>query len=253
MLDILLYGKDSIRHLSNSSESNNYRGNFEFMRGDCRDEKAVGKALEDVDAVIHLGEIVGDPACGINKPFTIETNFAATQRIVELCVKRGIRRFLFASSCSAYGENDEEVDETSELNPVSLYARCKIESEKAIQSFNYEHFCPAILRLGTVHGKSYRQRFDLVVNLLAIQALVEGRIQIFGGGQWRPFVSVEDVCRGFIAALQAEKRKVRNQVFNLGDSRENYQLIRIGERIKQLIPGVQVEVLEASMIHATIE
>jgi len=238
VLDLLLYGKDALRHFEADSRK------FEFVRGDCRDEELVRRLLEGADAVVHLGEIVGDPACRVNREFTIETNYAATQMIVEQCVRRGIKRLVFASSCSVYGQNDQEVDETSHLNPVSLYARCKIESEKAIQSFDYDHFCPTILRLGTVHGKSFRQRFDLVVNLLAIKALAEGNIKIFGGAQWRPFISVEDVCRGIIAVLQAERSKVRNQVFNLGDSRENYQLLQIAESIKKHIPEVAVEVLE---------
>jgi len=125
--------------------------------------------------------------------------------------KAGYWEVRVCSSCSVYGRNDEEVREDSELNPVSLYARCKIESEKAIRSFDSAAFCPTILRLGTVHGRSYRQRFDLVVNLLAIKALNEGKIKIFGGAQWRPFVSVEDVCRGIVHVLQAERRKVKNR------------------------------------------
>ena len=238
VLDLLLYGKDALSHFESDGQ------NFEFVRGDCRDEEVVRRMLAGADAVVHLAEIVGDPACRINREFTIGTNFAATQMIVEQSVKHGIKRFIFASSCSVYGQNDDEVHETSELNPVSLYARCKIESEKAIQSFDYSHFCPTILRLATVHGKSFRQRFDLVVNLLAIKALAEGNIKIFGGEQWRPFISVEDVCRGVIAVLQAEKRRVRNEVFNLGDSRENYQLFTIGERIQKHIPQVVVDVFE---------
>lgn len=239
VLDILLYGKESLMHLSDNGHD------FEFVRGDCRDDETVAQSVEGVDAVVHLGEIVGDPACQVNESFTIEVNYSATHKIVEQCVKRGIRRFIFASSCSVYGQSDDEVDETSELNPVSLYARCKIESERAIQSFQYEHFCPTIFRIATVHGRSFRQRFDLVVNLLAIKALCEGKIQIFGGEQWRPFISVDDICRGFIGALHADRERVRNQIFNLGDSRENYQIGRIGEIIKRFIPEVQLEVLMA--------
>ncbi|MCK4817583.1 NAD-dependent epimerase/dehydratase family protein, partial [bacterium] len=236
ILDLLLYGKEPISNLTDN--------NLEFIRGDCRDQMTVIKALEGVEAVVHLGEIVGDPACGINENFTIETNYLSTQMIVESCVKQGIKRFVFASSCSVYGQSDDEVDEESELNPVSLYARCKMESEKAILSFDYDHFCPTIFRLATVHGKSYRQRVDLVVNLLSIKALAEGKIQIFGGDQWRPFISVEDVCRGIIAVLSSESSKVKNQVFNLGDSRENYQLVEIGNIIDELIVDTEVENLE---------
>jgi len=237
VLDLLIYGKEPISYLTN--------GNFSFTRGDCRDQKTVESVLGGIDAVIHLAEIVGDPACQINESFTIDTNYAATQMIVESCVKRKIRRFIFASSCSVYGHSDEEVEEESGLNPVSLYARCKIESEKAIQSFDFNRFCPTIMRLATVHGKSFRQRFDLVVNLLVIKALAEKRIQIFGGEQWRPFISVQDVCYGFIKALQAPSKLVKNQIFNLGDSRENYQLKQIGDIIGEMIPQVKVETLSA--------
>jgi nucleoside-diphosphate-sugar epimerase len=236
IVDLLLYGKDPIKKFTYES--------FEFIRGDCRDKNIIEEALDGVDAVVHLGEIVGDPACNIDESFTIETNYAATQMIVELCVKRGIKRFVFASSCSVYGQNDEEVNEESKLNPISLYARCKIESEKAIQSFDYNHFCPTILRLATVHGKSFRQRFDLVVNMLAIKAVAEGSIKIFGGDQWRPFISVSDVCRGIIAVLNAEEWKVRKQVFNLGDTRENYQMIQMADIIGKLVPEVNVEILK---------
>jgi nucleoside-diphosphate-sugar epimerase len=237
ILDLLLYGKESISKFDQNEE-------FDFIKGDCRDAKTIERALDGIDAVVHLGEIVGDPACAINESFTIETNYEATHQIVELCVKRGIKRLIFASSCSVYGKNDNAVDEESELNPVSLYARCKIESEKAIMSFKHDQFCPTIFRLSTVHGKSYRPRFDLVVNLLSIKALTEGKIQIFGGNQWRPFISVKDICNGMITCLHTESYKVKNQIFNLGDSRENYQLVTIGELLEKHMPEATVETLK---------
>ena len=237
VLDLLLYGKESVAHF-------NEEKTFEFIRGDCRDEGVVRQSLEGVEAVIQLGEIVGDPACRISEELTIETNYVATNMVVEQCIHFNIRRFIFTSSCSAYGTNDKEVTEGSELNPVSLYARCKIESEKAILSHNYDHFCPTILRLATVHGISYRQRFDLVVNLLTIQALVEGRIRIFGGEQWRPFVSVKDICEAIVTVLHSPRSVVKGQIFNLGDSRENYQLFQIGNIVKEVVGDVHVEIID---------
>ncbi|MGE4552507.1 MAG: NAD-dependent epimerase/dehydratase family protein, partial [Desulfovibrionaceae bacterium] len=194
--------------------------NFEFVRGDCRDTELLERALQDVQGVVHLGEIVGDPACSVNEDFTIDTNYMATARLVTSCAKLGIPRFVFTSSCSVYGQNDEIVGETSDLHPVSLYARCKIECERVIMQTGQGRFCPTILRLSTVHGLSQRQRFDLVVNLLTIKALAEGKIQIFGGDQWRPFIAVKDICRGIIAVLQAPRAKVDHEVFNLGDNQE---------------------------------
>jgi nucleoside-diphosphate-sugar epimerase len=235
VLDLLMYDKHTLDRFRDTR--------MELIRGDCRNDESIKATLEGCDAVVHLGEIVGDPACAVNESMTIETNYAATHKIVDLCMKFGIKRLVFASSCSVYGHNDEEVNEKSGTNPVSLYARCKIESENAIMTSHVEHFIPTILRLATVHGRSYRQRFDLVVNLLSIKAAVEGRIQIFGGQQWRPFISVKDVCQGIISVLHAESEKVRGQVFNLGDSRENYQLIQVGDIIKKLAPEVEVETL----------
>jgi len=239
VLDLLLYGKVDLPCLNHRQ--------LEFVRGDCRDETTIKEVLKDVDAVIHLGEIVGDPACAINESFTIETNYAATQMILEECMKSGIKRFVFSSSCSVYGYNDEIVHEGSACNPVSLYARCKIESEKAILSNGYASFCPTILRLATVHGQSYRQRFDLVVNLLTIRAVAEGRITIFGGQQWRPFISVLDICQGILLVLRSEGKCVKNQVFNLGDSRENYRMIEIGEALKSALPEIAVEVQQENV------
>lgn len=239
VLDLLLYGKASLPHLEAVAPP----GAWEFMRGDCRDADTVARALQDVDAVVHLGEIVGDPACQIDEAFTIETNYAATHMIAETCLRQGIGRFVFASSCSVYGQNPDEVSEDSALNPVSLYARCKVQSERAILASMSGAFAPAILRLATVHGRSYRQRLDLVVNLLSVKAAAEGRIQIMGGTQWRPFVSVRDTCRAFVMALQADRDTVRGRTFNVGDSRENYQLVDIGRLIQAAVPTAVVEVL----------
>lgn len=237
VLDLLLYGKESITPFSGNPA-------FEFIRGDCRDREILTTVMDGIDAVIHLGEIVGDPACNINETFTIDINYSATHRIVDQCLKSKIRRFIFTSSCSVYGSNVNEVNEESDLNPVSLYARCKVESEKAILSYDYDHFCPTVLRLATVHGISYRQRFDLVVNLLTIKALVDKKIEIFGGDQWRPFISVKDVCKGILTVLQAPCKTVKNQIFNLGDSIENYRLIDISTMILNLLPEVHSEILE---------
>ena len=221
VMDILLYGDESIKELYNSKD-------FEFMRGDCRNMQDVICALDGVDAVVHLGEIVGDPACSLNPDFTIEVNFMATKTLAEACSYCGINRFIFASSCSVYGVNDNELDEESELNPVSLYARCKVESEKAILSIKDEYFNPVILRLATVYGFSYRPRFDLVINLLIAKATLDKKIKIFGGEQWRPFVSVNDVSEAVIYALNAEDKIINRKIFNVGSNDQNYQLYEIG-------------------------
>jgi len=235
VMDILLYGDESIKELYNNK-------NFEFMRGDCRNMQDVICALDGVDAVVHLGEIVGDPACSLNPDFTIEVNFMATKTLAEACSYYGISRFIFSSSCSVYGINDDELDETSELNPVSLYAKCKVESEKAILSIKDEYFNPVILRLATVYGFSYRPRFDLVINLLTAKAITEKKIKIFGGEQWRPFVSVNDVSEAVICALKAEDKIINREIFNVGSNSQNYKLSEVGDLIKKAIPDIDIEI-----------
>ena len=237
VMDILLYGDGSIKELYSCD-------NFEFIRGDCRNIQDVIRAMDGIDAVVHLGEIVGDPACSLNPDFTIEVNYMATKAIAEACCYCGISRFIFSSSCSVYGASDNEVDEGSSLNPISLYARCKVESEKAILSIKDENFSPVVLRFATTYGFSYRPRFDLAINLLSAKAIKENRIQIFGGRQWRPFVSVDDVAEAVLKALRAEENLVRREIFNVGSNQQNYQLYSVAEFIKEAVPGITVDVEE---------
>ncbi len=234
VMDILLYGDASIKELYQNE-------NFEFMRGDCRNMQDVISALNGMDAVVHLGEIVGDSACSLNPDFTIEVNYIATKTLAEACSYGGINRFIFASSCSVYGVNDDELNEGSELNPVSLYAKCKVESERAILSIKDDYFSPVVLRFATVYGLSYRPRFDLVINLFTAKAIKEKKIEIFGGDQWRPFVSVEDVADACLLSLRAEDKVVKREIFNVGFNEQNYQLREIGDFIKSVIPNTSVE------------
>lgn len=235
VMDILLYGDDSIKGLYNNK-------NFEFMRGDCRNMQDVICALKGMDAVVHLGEIVGDPACSLSPDFTIEVNFMATKTLAEACSYCGVNRFVFSSSCSVYGVSNNELDEGSELNPVSLYARCKVESENAILSIKDDYFSPVVLRLATVYGFSYRPRFDLVINLLTAKAVREKKINIFGGEQWRPFVCVNDVSEAILCALKADDRIVTRQIFNVGSNNQNYKIKELGDLIKKAMPDVSIEI-----------
>ena len=240
VMDILLYGDESIKELYGNE-------NFEFVRGDCRNTQDVICALDGMDAVVHLGEIVGDSACSLNPDFTIEVNFMATKALAEACCYCGISRFIFSSSCSVYGINDSYLTEESVLNPVSLYARCKVESENAILSIKDDYFSPVVLRLATVYGFSYRPRFDLVINLLTAKAVIEKKIKIFGGDQWRPFVSVNDVAGSILCALRAEDKLVKRQIFNVGSDEQNYQLRDIGALVKDVAPGLDIEVIKDIM------
>jgi len=233
VLDRLLYGEESL------SELYGQRG-FELIQGDFRNVEAVVRAVQGMGAIVHLGAVVGDPACALDEEFTFEVNLAATRMIAEAGKGYGIRRFLFASSCSVYGASDEMLDERSQLAPLSLYSRTKIESERLLLSIMSENFSPVLLRFATVCGMSHRPRFDLVVNLLAAQAKLEGKITIFGGDQWRPFIHVDDVARALMGCLEAPLETVSGEIFNVGSETGNLRLKEVGDVVKKLVPGVEV-------------
>ena len=229
VLDTLLYGRESIADLANEPR-------FELITGDSRDIGAVFSAMLEADAVVHLGELVGDPACAVDEDLTLEINLAATRMLAEAARGYGVKRFIYASSCSVYGASDGLLDERSALNPVSLYARAKIGSEKALLDLSGDDFHPVILRLSTVFGLSYRPRFDLVVNVLTAKAAREGEITVFNGDQWRPFVHVADVCRAMVRCLQAPLESVQGQIFNVGADDQNYTILQVGELVNSIVP-----------------
>jgi nucleoside-diphosphate-sugar epimerase len=212
------------------------------IQADFRHLDKVVEAVREVDTVIHLGAIVGDPACAIDEDLTIEINLMATRMIAEVSKGSGVGRFIFASTCSVYGASDQMLDERSALNPVSLYARSKVASEKALLKMADERFSPVILRLGTIYGLSGRTRFDLVVNLLSAKAVVDRQITVFGGDQWRPFLHVDDAAQAILQVLEAPLGLVRSQIFNVGSNEQNYTIKQIGELIQKQVP-------EAELIH----
>jgi len=234
VLDCLVYGERAVRKL--------YRHpRFELVRNDIRDVDAVIRTAQGTDAVVHLAAIVGDPACALNEELTIDVNYHAPRTVAQVSRGLGIKRFIFASTCSVYGASDEFLDERSALNPVSLYARTKLEAEGVLLNLGDGDFAPTILRFATVYGLSYRPRFDLVVNLLAAKAIQEGRVGIFGGQQWRPLVHVRDVGEAIALCLQAPLWNVRREIFNVGSNEQNYQIADLGRLIQEMVPNARVE------------
>jgi lipopolysaccharide/colanic/teichoic acid biosynthesis glycosyltransferase/nucleoside-diphosphate-sugar epimerase len=235
VLDSLMYGNGGIRELLSHPD-------FELIQGDSRDVESVVRSYRDIGAVIHLGAIVGDAACALEPSRTVEINLAATKMISDICKGYGISRFLFASTCSVYGASDELVDEQSQPNPISLYASTKLDSEGIILDSATPEFHPTILRLATAFGASYRLRFDLVVNVLAIKALTEKKITLHGGSQWRPFIHVHDISRAFILAMESEPEKVSKQIFNAGSDDLTFTIAQLGDIICEHVPGVKIEI-----------
>ena len=233
LLDLLMFGEEPIRDVIRHP-------NLKVIRADFRQVDRVVEAVRGAHTVIHLGGLVGDPACAVDENLTLEINLMATKMIAEVSKGLGVSRFVFASTCSVYGASDLVLDERSMLNPVSLYARSKIAGEQVLHKLQDDQFSVTILRFGTIYGLSGRTRFDLVVNLLAAKSLLEGKITVFGGDQWRPFVHVKDAALSVQLAVEAPRERVHNQTFNVGSNEQNMTLGQVGELIHGLVPQAEL-------------
>jgi nucleoside-diphosphate-sugar epimerase len=241
VLDRLMYGKQPI------SDFLGHR-NFELVEGDATDIVKLAYSMKDASAVIYLAGLVGDPACAVDASFTRHANVISTRMAKDAAQSMGIYRFVFASSCSVYGVSDQEVREGDRLNPVSLYAQTKIDSETELLSSIRDDFFVTILRFATVFGHSRRPRFDLVGNLFTAQAMMDGLITVIGPQQWRPFVHVRDLGRSIVAVVKADPRTVQSQIFNVGDKKLNMTILQLAETVQQVVASegrsVQISITE---------
>jgi nucleoside-diphosphate-sugar epimerase len=240
VVDKLLYDKNVIKTLKKFKK-------FKFMKADICDLNVQINSIKNIDAVIFLAEIVGDPACNARPEDAIKTNFLSISSMAQLCSYLNISKFIYTSSCSVYGldKNNDLLTEKSNLNPLSHYARMKIMSEKALFKNKNEFFRPTILRLGTVFGPSLRNRFDLVVNTLAKNAFYKNKIQVHGGNQWRPNIHVEDVADGIITTLSSDQRNVGNKIFNLTSTISNYKIIDLANHAMKVFKKTEIEIIKS--------
>lgn len=237
VLDAMHFGDEPLSRVAGHAD-------LTIIREDFRNVEALTRAVTGVGTVIHLGGLVGDPACALDPDLTIDVNLTATKLVGEIAKACGVTRFIFASSCSVYGACDNIVDEQSQFNPQSLYARTKVASEAVLAPLNDDTFSVTCLRFATVYGISGRARFDLVVNLLCAKAVRDGVITVFGPGQWRPFVHVEDVARAIVTVSQAPVETVAGEAFNVGSDAQNYTLGQVATMIKRQVPDAEITVDE---------
>jgi len=234
VLDLELFGTESLEGVMDHPR-------LETMKGDFRNVEDAARALRGMDAVCHLAAIVGDPACALDRETTITVNYAAAKMMAQLAKANGISKFVFASTCSVYGDSEQIMSEHSPLNPVSLYATTKIDAERALLDAADAEFQPTILRFATAYGWSHRPRFDLVANLFSAQAVTDQKIRVFNGEQWRPFVHTRDIARACVMTLEAPLSRIGGQIFNVGDESQNYTLAQLGQIVAQANPGTIVE------------
>jgi nucleoside-diphosphate-sugar epimerase len=243
ILDALVYGDEGIAELYG-------RPGFDLVRTDLRDNEAIARAADGAQSVVHIGGLVGDPACAIDESLTLEVNLQSTRTIGEIARDAGVQRFVFASSCAVYGASDGLLEEGSPLAPVSIYARTKMDSERVLLGLATPGFAPVILRFGTFYGLSPRPRFDLVVNLLVAKAVADGEITIYGGSQWRPLVHVADGSEAVLRCLEAPVDLVHREVFNVGSDEQNFTLFQVADTIARHVPGVRVVYAEEAVDEA---
>jgi nucleoside-diphosphate-sugar epimerase len=240
-VDKLMFGGESIIDLWHDP-------NFVFYKCDINDHNAFDTIIEKhkYDSVIHLAAIVGDPACKRNSELATLTNWTSTKHLIDRCLSLGIPKFVFASTCSNYGKmSDPEayVDESSDLAPVSLYAELKVKFEKYMleEIEKNENFCPVSLRFSTVYGISPRMRFDLTVNEFTKEVALGKELVIFGEQFWRPYCHVKDFSGAFLTVLKSSCEKVAYNVYNVGDTSENYTKQMLIEEIIKQIPDARIK------------
>lgn len=206
----------------------------EYSRAKVVDVRALSPHdFEGIDVVLNLAALSNDPAGEIDPFATYSINVDARVRAAELARAAGVRRYVLFSSCSVYGANDNIVDETAPLNPLTAYAIANVRAEKAILALNDERFCVTALRLATVFGLSPSMRFDLAINTMTLNAFTDGRLIINGDGmQHRPFIHVGDVARAAETVLNVNSRAVGGEVFNVVNF--NLKIRDLAERIRAL-------------------
>jgi nucleoside-diphosphate-sugar epimerase len=218
---------------------------FELHFGDIRDLTALRKALEGMTAVVHLAAIVGDPACARDPELARTVNLEGSLGLLEISRGTGVRRLIFASTCSNYGrmrDPNGAVDENSELAPVSLYAETKVAVERALlDAAASGDLCATPLRFATVFGVSPRMRFDLTVNEFTAEMVSRQRLVVYGEQFWRPYIHVRDAARAVALVLEAPEDVVRGAVFNVGSTDQNFQKQQLVELIRPHAPGAVVE------------
>jgi nucleoside-diphosphate-sugar epimerase len=201
------------------------------------------KDLEGFDGVIHFAALSNDPLGNLDPDVTHSINHRASVRLAELAKQAGVKRFVFSSSCSTYGAaGDDFLDEKAALNPVTAYAESKVWVERDLAPMADKSFSPTYMRNATAYGASPRLRLDIVLNDFVASALITGKVCIKSDGTpWRPIVHIRDIIGAALAVLEAPREAVHNEIFNVGQTEENYHISELADMVTGIVPGSKIE------------
>lgn len=198
--------------------------------------------LAGYDAVVHMAELSNDPLGQLNPTITYKINHHGSVELAKAAKEAGVSRFIYMSSCSVYGIGTSEfVSEEGDLNPQTAYAECKMLVERDVKPLADDNFSPTFMRNATAFGASPRMRFDIVLNNLSGLAWTTNKIAMISDGTpWRPLVHILDIADAIGCVLDAPRELIHNQVFNVGDSRQNYRVREIAEIVAEAFPGCEL-------------
>lgn len=232
-LDRFFFGFESISNLKQNS-------NFSYVKDDIRWFDP--NLLKNVFCVIDLASLSNDPSGELDSAKTMEINYAGRVRVAKLAKSMGVERYFLASTCSAYGFNENICNEESKINPLTTYAKASTLAEKEILNLADSKFCTTVFRFATVYGLSKRMRFDLVVNRMTLSLFKNRTISVDGGGkQGRPLVDVRDASQAYVLGIKSDDEIINGQIINVGSNEQNYKMIDLAKEIGDSI-GMEYEI-----------
>ena len=225
VFDQLLYGGDSLYPFFN------YVDRFKFIQGDLRTYD-LDELLNNMDYVVNLVGLVGEPICKKFPKEAQEINFDANIKLAKKAEERSIHRYIFTSTCSNYGlsMSNKMLDENAKLDPISLYAETKVNSEKILLE-QLPKLQTIVLRCATAYGLSSRIRFDLLLHEFIRDAWTKSKIYVYGAESWRPIVHVDDIARAILLGIKNNDSLDKKEVYNVGSNDQNFQKKSLAELV----------------------